>query len=97
MICRFRRHAINPNDDVRRHLEEKHRSIDIRTRKPLMAYASGLEVVGPDGIIIPDSSAAALECLELLKGQRCEECGYVCASERSLEEDCRMEHRWVKA
>lgn len=66
LICRSCEQAIRPNNDIERHLRNKHRAIPHRVHKVLIEYAKDLELVNPDNISIPDGNGPPIEGLKVI-------------------------------
>ena len=98
LICRTCSHAVKPGDGIKRHFKDTHsRTIDVGVRKLIFKHAKSLSLSSPEEVPIPPSTCPPIDGISLLSGWSCDECGHVCPSERSMQEHCRVEHKWVKS
>ena len=97
LICRPCGHAIRPDGGIRAHLQTKHKTLPIAIRKSLSQYAAGLSLCAPLDVTVPEPTSSPILGLKITDGCRCDECGYVCASEVNMIQHCKTKHSWIKA
>jgi len=68
-----------------------HESLNLQTRRRLIAYASELDFVEREAIVILERGSATIEDLSLLNGFECHECEQICSSESLMIEHCEKE------
>ena len=93
IICKACGYAVKKNW-IKKHLERKHKYLDIKVRKELVECTK--ELVESELIQTPEANCRAIEGLKLMNGFECEECGYVYVEARSIQEHCRSNHEWKK-
>jgi hypothetical protein len=97
IICRPCKHALVPGGkSVERHLRKWHKTMEVQDRRELVRYCQGLPLAIPKRVMAPVQDSQPIQGLALFDGQMCGPCGYVCRSERNMQEHCRGEHRWIK-
>ena len=60
LICRPCRHAIRPAGGICSHFQIKHKALPITTRKPLVQYAAGLELLDPQNMVMPEYKSSSI-------------------------------------
>jgi len=96
IICRACKYALTPNG-LELHLQRKHKTIPLPTRKILNTYSMGLDRRGPLTVIQPKRIIAGYDCLELIKGFQCSTCREFSKTIISMEVHCNRKHGWVKS
>jgi len=100
MICIQHKYALTPNEGIWRHFQQFHKGIPEATRAAIKAFAKSVLVKGPDEVLMPLIEMSPVKGLEVWKdGFKCfhSSCqGYVCGTQRQMENHCRMVHEWTK-
>lgn len=92
LICTQCRYAIQPAA-IPRHLKDIHH-IYRGSRRPYIAYASGLALKKPSDVVPPTPAQFPVDHLPMERGWRCEakDCDYLCVSTKRMENHWSMDH-----
>jgi Orsellinic acid/F9775 biosynthesis cluster protein D len=88
LVCRDCKHCLQPNG-IQLHLQKKHRSTQLVTRKALIEYANGLLLRGSKEAIAPTIPLPVFECLEITNGFQCLICDSLCGTIDDVKKHCR--------
>jgi hypothetical protein len=96
LVCKACKYGLQPQG-VKKHLRTKHSAIPLSIRDTLVEYATAtykmLQV--PSTIAIPTSPIIGFDCLELINGHHCLECGFLSATLPGITKHCNG-HGWTK-
>jgi hypothetical protein len=96
LLCRQCKLILSRGEGVKRHLMRYHKNYSIAVRREIAAYASKLDLIVSDQIVPPTVEDPPISELILYDGWKCDDCHYLCSSERMIKEHCREKHGWRK-
>ena len=80
LICKQCEHAINGTaNGISRHFRERHKIVQLATRKTLSRYGHQLRVTAPEQLFKPRNSTERIQGLKLQREFECQKCTLVCA------------------
>ena len=88
LVCHGCKHCLQPNG-IQSHLQKKHQSTQLATRKELIEYAKGLSLHGPNQAITPTIPLPTFECLKITNGFQCLVCDSLCGTIDDMKKHCR--------
>ena len=96
LICRSCKHVIRPTRmGIGRHLLNMHKTLGKELRTALAKYANGFDLLPLEEVLHPMFGCQPIEGLSVSRGWNCRECRHACIAEDSMEEHCKVEHKWV--
>ncbi len=92
LLCRQCKLALSPGNGIRRHLMHAHKEWPLKIRKDIAEYASQLELISSNQIVLPTSKGPPIPGLAIPDGWSCDGCSYLCSTERTMQEHSRPKH-----